>query len=241
MASSKNQLTLSDYKLIRTPFAFLDETGSINDKANRFFGLGMIKCMQPYYLDTQIRQLRQKMNFFDEVKWNTLSKAKMEFIKEALDITFKTPGINFTAIIINKDEVDFAKEFANSPYVAYQKFTESLLQTSIQDNEVLTVLADYMTTPLDVKFEVDTKHAVNEALDRLAIGGIHRVDSKGINLLQLTDLFLGAVIYSYKLQNKLVSGDKNKIEVIKIIQKAIEKDNLTELISRGNFRIIGYK
>lgn len=40
-------LTLSDYKKIRTPFAFFDETGSVNDKNNRYFGLGMIKLMQP--------------------------------------------------------------------------------------------------------------------------------------------------------------------------------------------------
>lgn len=48
-------LSLNQYKKIRTPFVFFDETGSINDQANRFFGLGMIKCMQPYFLDQKIR------------------------------------------------------------------------------------------------------------------------------------------------------------------------------------------
>ncbi len=70
-------LKLKNYKDIRTPFAFFDETGSINDKANRFFCLGMIKCMQPFFLDSKIRQLREKHNFYDEIKWNTLSKAKI--------------------------------------------------------------------------------------------------------------------------------------------------------------------
>ena len=64
----KNNLKLSDYKDIRTPFVFLDETGSINDKNNRYFGLAIIKCMQPHYLDSKIRLLRQKNNFYDEIK-----------------------------------------------------------------------------------------------------------------------------------------------------------------------------
>ena len=76
--------TLKDYKKIRTPFAFFDETGSINDKANRFFCLDMIKCMQPFFLDSKIRNLREKNRFYDEIKWNTLSKAKLATI---LDIT----------------------------------------------------------------------------------------------------------------------------------------------------------
>ena len=52
-------LTLKDYKEIRTPFVFFDETGSLNDKINRFFCLGMVKCMQPFYLDSSIREIRQ--------------------------------------------------------------------------------------------------------------------------------------------------------------------------------------
>ncbi len=62
-------LKLSDYKLIRTPFVFFDETGSINDKNNRYFGLGMLKCMQPHFLDSKIRMLRQKHRFYDGIKY----------------------------------------------------------------------------------------------------------------------------------------------------------------------------
>jgi len=182
-------LNLKNYKKIRTPFVFLDETGSINSLTDRFFGLGMIKCMQPYYLDYKIRQLKQKHNFFDEIKWNTLSKSKITIIKLIIDAIFETPGIYFSSIIINKDNVNFKKEFDNNPYKAYQEFSEKLLIKSIGKTEILTVLADYITTPKSVKYEVSVKHMVNKQLNRLAIGGIHRVDSKGINLIQIVDLF----------------------------------------------------
>lgn len=35
---------LSDYKSIRSPFCFLDETGTLHSERDRFFALGMIKC-----------------------------------------------------------------------------------------------------------------------------------------------------------------------------------------------------
>lgn len=234
-------LTLKNYREIRTPFAFFDETGSINDKANRFFCLGMIKCMQPFYLDSIIREIRQKHYFYDEIKWNTLSKAKITVIKEVVEAIFETPGIYFSCIVINKDNLNFEEEFKSNPYQAYQKFTEILLKQSIEDNEVLTVLADFVTTPKEIKFEVNVKHYVNESMGRLAIGGIHRVDSKGVNIIQIVDLLIGSVIYCYKKDLKLVSGDKNKLKILSIILKKLNKKDFVGGLNTKKFKIFEYK
>ena len=118
--------SLKDYKKIRTPFVFFDETGSINSTGERFFGLGMMKCMQPYFLDSNIRHLRKARH----------SRLKQAFIKSIIDASLSTPGIQFSAMIINKDNVNFATQFSNNPYEAYQDFSEQLLISSIRDNEV---------------------------------------------------------------------------------------------------------
>lgn len=233
-------LNLKNYKKIRTPFVFFDETGSINDQANRFFGLGMIKCMQPYFLDSKIRYIRQRHHFFDEIKWNTLSKTKIKVIKEIINTVFTTPGIYFSAIIINKNDINFEKQFDNNPYKAYQQFTELLLIESIEDNEVLTVLADYVTTPKTIKFEVEVKHRINELMKRLAIGGVHRVDSKGVNLIQIVDLFLGAVVYEYKIKNKLVAGDKSKLKILGFLLQKIDKKSFIGGLNIRRFKVIEY-
>lgn len=232
--------TLKDYKKIRTPFAFFDETGSINDRANRFFCLGMIKCMQPFFLDAEIRRIREKNHFYDEIKWNTLSKTKIDVIKEIIEAVFETPGIYFSCIVINKDGIKFEEDFDSNPYKAYQIFTEDLLKQSIGQNEILTVLADYVTTPKNIRFEVDVKHSLNKALGKLAVGGIHRVDSKGVNIIQIADLFIGAVAYSYKKDLKLVSGDKNKIKVLNLILNKLQKKNFEGGISTKRFKVFEY-
>lgn len=234
-------LSLKEYKKIRTPFVFLDETGSINDKINRYFALGMIKCMQPYFLDSKIRKIRQLKGFFDEIKWNTLSKRKTKIIEEIISAVFTTPGIDFSCIVIDKNGVNFAKEFNDNPYKAYEEFTKALLLDNIENNEVLTILADYVTVPHNVKFEVDIKHEINDKLGRLAVGGVHRVDSKGVNLIQIVDLLLGAVIYDYKIQNKLVTGDINKINILKYISKKLGIKTFTGGSVLKRFKVFEYK
>lgn len=233
-------LTLKDYKDIRTPFVFFDETGSLNDKINRFFCLGMIKCMQPFYLDSIIREIRQKYQFYDEIKWNTLSKVKLNVIKEIIEAVFETPGIYFSCIVINKDNIKFEEDFGSNPYKAYQDFTEVLLKWSIEENEILTVLADYVTTPKNIKFEVDVKHNLNESLNRLAIGGIHRVDSKGVNIIQIVDLFIGAVVYCYKKDLKLVLGDKNKVKILNLILNKLQRKDFVGGVSTKRFKVFEY-
>lgn len=231
---------LKDYKKIRTPFAFFDETGSINDKANRFFCLGMIKCMQPFFLDSKIREIREMNRFYDEIKWNTLSKAKLKTVLEIIEAVFDTPGIYFSCIVINKDNVNFEEDFNNNPYEAYEEFTEILLKRAIGESEILTVLADFVTTPKNIRFEVDVKHDINKNLDRLAIGGIHRVDSKGVNIIQIVDLLIGAVAYSYKRDLGLVKGDKNKIKILDTILRKLEANSFVGGVSLKRFKVFEY-
>lgn len=238
MQNNKFQnLCLYDYKKLRTPFVFMDETGSINNKSNQFFALGMTKCMQPHFLDYQIRLLRQKRSVFYELKWNTISKYKVSFIKEIIDITKLTSGIKFSAMVVNKKNTDFEKLFKNDPYIAYQKFTEVLLKRGLKFNEILIVLADYITTPKEIHFEVDVKHSINKQFGRLAIAGVHRIDSKGTNLLQINDILLGAIIYDFKLKNKLVKGDLYKKEILNYIKETFEIDSFTGGLNTKNFRI----
>ena len=158
-----------------------------------------------------------------------------------IDEVFLTPGIKFSAIVINKDNIDFKKLYNNDPYKAYESFSETLICKNLSNNEVLIILADYISTPLDIHFEVDIKHKINESFKRLAIAGVHRVESNGINLVQLADLFLGAVVYEYKVKNKIVVGDKNKIEIFKYILEMLRIKTFIGGINQKIFKVIEHE
>lgn len=236
----EKSLTIKDYKKIRTPFVFFDETGSVNDINNRFFGLGMVKCMQPYFLDTKIRKIRERNHFYDEIKSNKIGRRNLKVMKEILDAVFDTPGIRFGCIVIDKEDTDFEQGFKRNPYLAYEKFTEELLKKNIRRNEILIVLADYICTPDKVKFEINVKHQLNEYFDRLAICGVHRVESSGVNLIQVADLLLGAVVYEFKYENKVVLGDNHKVEIYKYIQRKTGLKTFVNGNRQKNFNIVLY-
>lgn len=233
--------SLKNYHSIRTPFAFFDETGNLNDQKNRFFCLGMLKCLQPFFLDYQIRKIRHKYNFYDEIKWNTVSKLKTRPLLELINLIFEIKGLKFSSIILNKDNIDFQKDFDNDVWKAYEIFTEKLLIGNISPNEIVSVIADYVSTPFDVKFEVNVKHHINNCFKRLAVGGICRVDSKGVNLIQITDLLIGAIIYDYKLENKLIKGDKYKKKILAKFKENLGIKSFVGGFRNYNFNIFEYK
>lgn len=209
--SEPGELKLSDYIDIRTRFCFLDESGSLSNPKDPFFTVGFIKCSQPYYLQNKISYERQKRNFHDEIKFNKLSKNNFEFAKFVLESLFSTRSLSFSSYSLDKQGDYFNREFEGNPWKAYESISIRVLEAAVTYNEIITVIADYITVPDDVKFEVNVKRKINENFGRLAVAGVVRFDSKSNDLLQLTDLLVGAINYDLKLASKVIlCGDKYK-------------------------------
>jgi len=235
------ELTLADYKDIWTPFCFLDESGSINDPKDPFFTVGFVKCSQPYYIASKIIYERTKQNFHDEMKFNKLSKRNLNFAKFVLDLFFSTRSLYFHSYSLDKQGNYFNREFSGSPWKAYENISIRVLKSAISLNEILIVIADYVTTPRDIRFEVNIKRRINEELNRLAIAGVCRFDSKTNNLLQLTDLMIGAINYDLKLSTGVIlKGDKYKKRFLEHFKEnlGIKKDeNFTNGFKNYMFNI----
>ncbi len=215
-------LTLGDYKSIWTKFCFLDESGSLNNPKDPFFTVGFIKCSQPYYLQSKILHERQKRNFFDEMHFNKLSKNNIDFAKFAVDSLFATRSLWFYSYSLDKQGDYFNREFSGDPWQAYEGISIRVLESAIPDNEILIVLADYITTPKIIRFEVNVKRKINEKLKRLAIAGVCRFNSKSNDLLQVSDLIVGAINYDLKLStNIILRGDKYKRRFLEYFKEMI--------------------
>lgn len=215
-------LKLSDYKNIWTKFCFLDESGSLGNPNEPFFTIGFIRCSQPYYLQSKILYERQKRNFHDELKFNKLSKNNIDFAKFVVDSFFSVPSLSFYSYSLDKHGNYFNGEFGGDPWKAYEDISIRVLEQAISPNEVLFVIADHITTPKNVKFEIRVKWRINEKLKRLGIAGVCRFDSKSNDLLQVTDLLIGAINYDLKLStNIIIKGDKYKRRFVEYLKTQI--------------------
>lgn len=239
--SDKNKKTedlkLSDYNNIWTKFCFLDETGNLSSEKDPYFTVGIIKMSQPYYLQRRIMYERNVKNFHDEIKFNTLSKNSIEFAKYTIGALLDTKSISFYSYTTKKDSWYYKEHFNSSQWVAYEKITLKLLDAVLSENEILVLIADYVTTPKNIKFEVHTKKNFNASKKRLALAGAVRFDSKSNDLLQIVDLFIGAITYDLKLTDGIVSGSQAKIEIVNYLKSNLGVKSFAEGFKNRDFNI----
>jgi len=232
------ELKLKDYDKIWTKFCFLDESGSLDPKTAPFFTVGLIKCSQPYYLYSKLVYERNKRNFHDEMKFNKLSRRNIDFAKLAIDSFLDTISIWFYSYTLDKQGQYFQREFNGNPWVAYEHISIRLAESALAPNEILILLADHVTTPKNVHYEVCVKEKMNKKAGRLAMAGVCRFDSKGNDLLQVVDLFIGAINYDLKMATGIVgSGDKHKKELVRFIKTNIGISDFTDGFRNNKFNI----
>jgi len=230
-------LKLSDYKSIWTKFSFLDESGSLHDAQTPFFTVGVIKCSQPYYLGNLLLYERNKKNFHDELKFNKLSKLNIEFAKIAINSFLNTHSIQFYSYSVDKDGDYYKRQFNANPWIAYEQLSIRLIEAALADNEILIIVADHVTTPAEIKYEVSVKKKINDNHKCLTVAGVCRIDSKANDLLQVVDLMIGAINYDLKLGLGLVKGDRNKIEFLNYFKQCLGVKNFIDGFRNFKFNI----
>ncbi len=230
-------LRLSDYDQIWTKFCFLDETGSLSSEKDPYFTVGLIKLSQPYYLQSKILYERNVRNFHDEIKFNSLSKHSTDFAKFAIGALLDTRSVDFYSYTTKKSSWYYKKHFDEDPWIAYEKITLKLLDAALAPHEILILIADHVTTPKEIRFEVHTKRNFNSSKNRLALAGVSRFDSRSNDLLQLTDLLVGSITYDLKLSDSIVPGSAAKIEVLKYLKENIGAEAFKDGFKSRHFNI----
>jgi hypothetical protein len=131
---------------------------------------------------------------FDKAKLRDRSEV-VEFAKAAIDLVFDSDDADFCCHIADRRHGDLTARFRHHRYPghkAYEWLAAEVLHDAIGANEVVTVLADRLSTAPDVRFETDVANVVNQRRQRLAVSSVCRLDSRSTDGLQLVDLLLGA-------------------------------------------------
>ena len=171
-----------------------------------FFALGMIKCENPQKLYNRIRKIRNRYNYREELKWANLDrKVRFDVAMEFFNI-FLSEDVKFNSIILNKDELDFKKYFQNDLCKVYQNFTVVLLKLIAGKcpEEIIILLADDYFVSDQKDMEAAIKGITNDHYKKFVIAGVCQIDSRASDLIQLTDLILGAIAYDLKKQTGLI-------------------------------------
>lgn len=230
-------LKLLDFDKIWTKFCFLDETGTLSDRQDQYFTVGILKMSQPYYLQSKLFFERSKIKFYDEVKFNKLSEKNVDFARTAICALFETKSVDFYSYSISTKSDYYSKNFDQNPWLAYEQITLKLLEAALAQQEIIVLVADYVTTPKNIRFEVETKKKFNQKKKRLALAGVCRFDSRSNDLLQLVDLLIGAITYDIKFTKGLVGGSKHKLDIVSYLKNKLGTTTFINGFRNHNFNI----
>jgi hypothetical protein len=183
---------------VKHAFAFLDETGTLHAARDPFFAVGLLRCREPYALLRPLQRMRDREKFYDEMKWNKVSGKKMPILQTAVDVFFGCGDASFSAFVVDKQKHDLMARFGGQ-FEAYDAVARQVVKGSIRRGEVLWVVADEYSTPPKVTFEENVRDYVNRGVRRQAVAGVCRMRSSGVDLLQLCDILLGAVVFEQKV------------------------------------------
>ena len=162
----------------------------------------------PYHLSKlhsqNIREMKIRHHFKGEMKWSSLSKSQYPFYNELIDYFFSN-NLLFRAIIIDKSQLDH-KLFNQDHNLFYDKMYYQLLNKKIDPD-------NYYNIYLDVKDTNSYLKARNLKIylerDYNNIRNLQIIRSYESELMQLSDVIMGAINYKLRNLNKVIA--KNNI------------------------------
>ncbi len=225
-------------------FCFFDETGLLNSPRDKFFGVGMIKIARPEQLYEQIKLLRNNLHFYDELKWTNIYNKNAPVIKQFIDLFFDMTKVSFSCYIFEKKDLDLQTHFKGNLYAAYESFASMQVCANLHQTDSAIIIMDDLSTPKDLHFERDIKRKINrnEKFEHNPALGVMRAYSKGVEIIQLTDLFLGAVCYEFKKNAGLITGPGvPKGDVLKHVIKKAGVKSLAADVKTGHISVWTFK
>ena len=184
-----------------TATIYLDESGVI--KSDRFFGIGCLRVGNGGELARALGRHRQKLECFDEIHWShfgkaaTLHGAAFDLAVAAVGTFFELDDVSFCCTVADRQYGDLVKSYG-SGWKAYEALAVRALDASVGPREIVSVMADHVDTPSEVRFEEAVAVELNQLRERLAVTTVNRLHSHAVDGLQLADLLLGAAMFDFR-------------------------------------------
>jgi hypothetical protein len=145
-----------------------------------------------------------------EIKWNKVSKSKIAFFKDIIDYFFDDDDLSFRVLVVpdkSKLNHDFFKQDHNT---FYYKMYFSMLKTILNPEYSHNIYIDIKDTQSREKVHKLEQILRTDKYDysKEIIKKVQQVKSHEVELLQLTDLLIGAISYVHRgLDTSLVKND----------------------------------
>lgn len=175
-----------------------------------------------------------------ELKWNKVSKSKLEYYKDVINYFFDNDDLQFRVLVVsNKNEIDYNR-FNHTHDTFYYKMYFGMLKAILNPECSHHIYIDIKDTRSKEKVHKLERVLRNDKYDfsKEIIKKVQQVRSHEVEILQLTDLLIGAMSYTHRN----LSSSKPKNELIKLIRKRSKYSlNKSTLLRERKFNIFIWK
>ena len=171
-----------------------------------------------------------------ELKWNKVSKSKIEYYKDVINYFFDDDDLQFRVLVVsNKSAIDYEK-FNHTHDTFYYKMYFGMLKAILNPENSHHIYIDIKDTKSKEKVHKLEQVLRNDKYDysKEIIKKVQQVRSHEVEILQLTDLLVGATAYV----NRGLANSKAKNELINLIKRR-SKYSLTKstLLKERKFNV----
>ena len=201
---------------------YCDESCHLNYGNDEVMGFAGIEA--PYEkikeINENLKEIKSdfKISPYQELKWSKVSNSNVELYKKFISCFFIDDDLNFRATLIkNKSQLKFTKRNTKSDF--YYKMLYFMIVKRLQPQNVYNIYLDIKDTNSAKRIKTLELYLNRTKLDydvTNAINKVQTIRSYESNILQLTDILLGAIVYynngnhNSKSKNILVNYIKEK-------------------------------
>lgn len=152
-----------------------------------------------------------------EVKWNKISKSKVDFYLELVDFFFSNPNLHLRVLVIPDKSVLRHKDFGQTHDEFYYKSYFNLLKALLIPGDSYNIYLDIKDTRGESKVRKLHDYLCNSRydFDRTMIRRVQQVRSHELELVALADLFIGAMSYVHRN----LDSSETKLAIIEKIRE----------------------
>ncbi len=204
---------------------YCDESCHLEYDLSDIMILGGIACNEDekkqIFEDIRNIKIKHGLSSWFEIKWTKVSQSKVSFYKELIDYFFEKK-LKFRSVIAkNKKSLNHNIYNEGDYNEWYYKMYYLLLDCMISPDEKYRIFIDIKDTKGGPKVKKLHKVLCNNIYDFKSevIKDIKQINSKESEILQLTDLLIGAIGY----KNRNLNSSKTKLDIINYIEKKYDR------------------
>ncbi len=200
---------------------YCDESCHLENDGQKAMVIGSVICPQSKAKEINAEILKMKNDFnmsrYYEIKWTKASKSNVEFYCKLISLFFNKPDLRFRGWVIPDKSILNHEEYLQNHDQWYYKMYFHMLNFIISNRFIYNIYLDIRDTRSRKKAQKLHEVLANANYDfnREIIAKIQHVRSHEIGLLQLADLFVGALSY---VARDLKSSE-GKLELIRKIKE----------------------